>query len=224
VFLTLFALVSGVIGVFSPGLFSFFIQNEDIAQQKTEIYLGSTQTHFNDLGSKLIERYPMQIDYWHQTNYQALLWIAHQLPVDGSALVIGKGESLQLNAMLLPESLQQRIHCVTPEFLEAGFSLDSMNAVWPLVNKQLKPGHDKFLPIKQVFWVDFGDHLQQTEKLGHTAINHVYRLPLVGPLKSWQLTQSFYRESLPLVRVYEGELISGVSALGAVDNTDPSNN
>jgi hypothetical protein len=99
-----------------------------------------------------------------------------------------------------------------------------MNAVWSLVNKQLKPGHDKFLPIKKVFWVDFGDHLQQTEKLGLTAINQVYRPPLLGPLKSWQLTQSFYRESLPLVRVYEGELIRGVSAVGAVDNAGPSNN
>jgi hypothetical protein len=224
VFLTLCALISGVVGVFSPGLFSFFTQEEDIAQQKTEIYLGSTQTHFNDLGSKLIERYPMQIDYWHQTNYQALQWIANQMPADASALLIGKGESLQLNAMLLPKSLQQRVHCVTPEFLETEFSLDSMNALWPLVNKRLKYGQDRFLPIKKVFWVDFGDHLQETEKLGHTAINQVYRLPLLGPLKSWQLTQSFYRESLPLVRVYEGELIRGVSAVGAVDNAGPSNN
>ena len=114
--------------------------------------------------------------------------------------------------------------CALPIFLEAGFSLDSMNALWPLVNKQLKSGEDKFLPIKQIFWVDFGDHLQWTEKLGHSIINQEYRLPLLGPLKSWHLTQSFYRESLPLVRVYEGELISGVSAVGAVDNTDPSNN
>ena len=77
-----------------------------------------------------------------------------------------------------------------------------------LMNKQLMSGEDKFLPIKQVFWVDFGDHLQWAEKSGHSIINQAYRLPLVGPLKSWQLTQSFYRESLPLVRVYEADFVT----------------
>lgn len=192
-FFTLYGLVTRVMGIFCPDVFSFLTKEEDIAQQKTEIYLGSTQTHFNDLGSKLIERYPMQIDYWHQTNYQALLWIAHQLPADGPALVIGKGESLQLNAMLMPQSLQQRVHFVNPEFLEAEFSLDSMNAVWPLANKQLKYGQDKFLPIKQVFWLEFGDELQSK-----AAKN----FPPSFKGARWKLGQSFYREDIPLVNVY----------------------
>jgi hypothetical protein len=224
VFVTLFALVGQVVGVFCPQVFAFLSKEENFAQQRTEVYLGSTQTHFNDLGSKLIERYPMQIDYWHQTNYQALQWIANQLPADASALLIGKGESLQLNAMLLPKSLQQRIHCVTPEFLEAGFSLDSMNAVWSLVNKQLKPGHDKFLPIKKVFWVDFGDHLQRSQRSNHKAIQQEFNQPSLGHIKSWRLSQSLYSESLPLVRVYEGEFIKGVSTVSVPDNRNPSNN
>jgi len=197
IFGTLYALVGQVVGVFCPDVFAFLSKEENQAQNKTEVYLGSAQTHFNDLGSKLIERYPMQIDYWHQTNYQALQWVATQLPSDGSALVIGKGESLTLNALLLPRSLERTIHCITPEFLDMGFSLDSMNAIWPRVNAQLKPGEAPFLPIKQVYWIDFGDHLQQ-------PTIPVQKSPKWIGVKSWELVQSFYRESLPLVRVYKG--------------------
>jgi hypothetical protein len=197
IFGTLYALVGQVVAVFCPDVFAFLSKEENQAQNKTEVYLGSAQTHFNDLGSKLIERYPMQIDYWHQTNYQALQWVVTQLPSDGSALVIGKGESLTLNSMLLPESLQHRIHCVNPEFIEMGFSLDSMNAIWHRLNAQLKPGEAPFLPIKQVYWIDFGDHLQQ-------PTIPVQKSPKWIGVKSWELVQSFYRESLPLVRVYKG--------------------
>ena len=202
VFVTLFALVGQVVGVFCPDVFAFLSKEENFAQQKTEVYLGSTQTHFNDLGSKLIQRYPMQIDYWHQTNYQALQWVATQLPSDGSALVIGKGESLMLNALMLPQSLERRIHCITPEFLDMGFSLDSVNAIWPRVNAQLKPGEAPFLPTKKIYWIDFGDHLQGLVKSGQPSVGH----PSLGDVKSWRLVQSFYRGSLPLVKVYEGGL------------------
>jgi hypothetical protein len=204
VFVTLFALVGQVVGVFCPDVFAIFSKEENIAQQKTEVYLGSTQTHFNDLGIKLIERYPMQIDYWHQTNYQALQWIATQLPSDGSALVIGKGESLMLNALMLPQSLERRIHCITPEFLDMGFSLDSVNAIWPRVNAQLKPGEAPFLPTKKIYWIDFGDHLQGLVKSGQPSVGH----PSLGDAKSWRLVQSFYRGTLPLVKVYEGDLVT----------------
>jgi hypothetical protein len=144
----------------------------------------------------------MQIDYWHQTNYQALQWVATQSPSDGSALVIGKGESLMLNALMLPQSLERRIHCITPEFLDMGFSLDSMNAIWPRVNAQLKPGEAPFLPTKKIYWIDFGDHLQGLVKSGQPSVGH----PSLGDAKSWRLVQSFYRGSLPLVKVYEGGL------------------
>lgn len=204
VFVTLFALVGQVVGVFCPDVFAIFSKEENIAQQKTEVYLGSTQTHFNDLGIKLIERYPMQIDYWHQTNYQALQWVATQLPSDGSALVIGKGESLMLNALMLPQSLERRIHCITPEFLDMGFSLDSVNAIWPRVNAQLKPGEAPFLPTKKIYWIDFGDHLQGMVKSGQPSVGH----PSLGDAKSWRLVQSFYRGTLPLVKVYEGDLVT----------------
>jgi len=197
IFGTLYALVGQVVGVFCPDVFAFLSKEENQAQNKTEVYLGSSQTHFNELGSKLIERYPMQIDYWHQTNYQALQWVATQLPSDGSALVIGKGESLTLNALLLPRSLERTIHCITPEFLDMGFSLDSMNAIWPRLNAQLKPGEAPFLPTKKIYWIDFGDHLQQ-------PTIPVQKSPKWIGVKSWELVQSFYRESLPLVRVYKG--------------------
>ena len=206
IFGTLYALVGQVVGVFCPDLFAFLSKEENQAQNKTEVYLGSAQTHFNDLGSKLIERYPMQIDYWHQTNYQALQWVATQLPSDGSALVIGKGESLMLNALLLPHSLERRIHCITPEFLDSTVTLASINAIWPEVNQQLKRGKVSSLlnggtsemripPIKQVYWIEFGNQLQMGGKT---------EFPIMNGLVSWELVQSFYRESMPLVKVYQG--------------------
>ena len=197
VFGTGIGLVGGVVGIFIPDLFAFLSKQDDQAQNKTELYLESDQTHFNGLGQKLIKRYPMQIDYWHQTNYQALQWVGKQLPADASALVIGKGESLMLNAMLLPPPLQGRIHCISSEQLEGGFSLDSLNALWPKVNAQLKPGDSPFVPIKRIYWIDFGDHLQQ-------LTIPVQKSPKCNGVKSWKLVQSFYRESLPLVRVYKG--------------------
>ena len=206
VFGTGIALVGGVVGIFIPDLFAFLSKQDNQTQNKTELYLESDQTHFNGLGQKLIKRYPMQIDYWHQTNYQALQWVATQLPSDGSALIIGKGESLMLNAMLLPSSVQTRIHCITPEFLDSTFSLDSMNAIWPEVNQQLKRGKVSSLlnggtsemripPIKQVYWIEFGDQLQMGGKT---------EFPIMNGVVSWELVQSFYRESMPLVKVYQG--------------------
>jgi hypothetical protein len=191
IFGTLYALVGQVVAVFCPDVFAFLSKEENQAQNKTEVYLGSAQTHFNDLGSKLIERYPMQIDYWHQTNYQALQWVATQLPSDGSALVIGKGESLMLNRMLLLSSEQTRIHCITPEFVDSMFSMESLDGFQGWTSEMRIP------PIKQVYWIDFGDHLQQ-------RIIPVQKLPKCNGVKSWELVQSFYRESLPLVRVYKG--------------------
>ena len=148
----------------------------------------------------------MQIDYWHQTNYQALEWVGKHLPADASALVIGQGESLMLNAMLLSSSMQTRIHCITPEFLDSTFSLDSMNAIWPEVNQQLKRGKVSSLlnggtsemripPFKQVYWIEFGDQLQMGGKK---------EFPIMNGVVSWELVQSFYRESMPLVKVYQG--------------------
>jgi hypothetical protein len=204
IFGTLFALVGQVVGVFCPDVFAFLSKEENQAQNKTEVYLGSSQTHFNDLGSKLIDRYPMQIDYWHQTNYQALEWVGKHLPADASALVIGQGESLMLNAMLLSSSMQTRIHCITPEFLDSTFSLDSMNAIWPEVNQQLKRGKVSSLlnggtsemripPFKQVYWIEFGDQLQMGGKT---------EFPIMHGVVSWELDQSFYRWKLPLLRIY----------------------
>jgi hypothetical protein len=206
VFGTGIALVGGVVGIFVPDVFTFLSKQDNQTQNKTELYLESDQTYFNGLGQKLIKRYPMQIDYWHQTNYQALQWVATQLPSDGSALIIGKGESLMLNAMLLPSSVQTRIHCITPEFLDSTFSLDSMNAIWPEVNQQLKRGKVSSLlnggtsemripPIKQVYWIEFGDQLQMGGKT---------EFPIMNGVVSWELVQSFYRESMPLVKVYQG--------------------
>jgi hypothetical protein len=49
-------------------------------------------------------------------------------------------------------------------------------------------------PIKQVYWIAFGDELQLKEPLEPTMYGVV----------SWELVQSFYRESMPLVKVYQG--------------------
>ncbi len=208
VFGTALALAGGIVGIFCPDFFAFLSKQDDQAQNKRELYLESDQTHFNGLGQKLIKRYPMQIDYWHQTNYQALQWIGGQLPSDGSALVIGKGESLMLNRMLLPSFMQVRIHCITPEFIDSQFSLESVNAIWAEVNVKLKlekvsslpngqTSEMRIPPIKRIYWIDFGDHLQQ-------LTIPVQKLPKCNGVKSWELVQSFYRESLPLVNVYEG--------------------
>ena len=208
VFGTGIALVGGVFGIFIPDLFAFLSKEDDQAQNKTELYLESEQTHFNGLGKQLIQRYPMQIDYWHQTNYQALEWVGKQLPADGSALVIGKGESLMLNAMLLPSALQWRIHTVTPEFLDSTVTLASINALWPEVNAKLKEISPKtssnlamsyagIPPIEQIYWIDFGDRLQLKEPL---------EFPTMQGVVSWELVQSFYREKLPLLRIYRAVL------------------
>jgi hypothetical protein len=206
VFGTGIALVGGVFGIFIPDLFAFLSKQDNQTQNKTELYLESDQTYFNGLGQKLIKRYPMQIDYWHQTNYQALEWVGKQLPADASALVIGQGESLMLNAMLLPSSMQTRIHCITPELLDSTVTLASINAIWPEVNQQLKRGKVSSLlnggtsemripPIKQVYWIEFGNQLQMGGKT---------EFPIMNGLVSWELVQSFYRESMPLVKVYQG--------------------
>ena len=206
VFGTGIALVGGVVGIFIPDLFAFLSKQDSQTQNKTELYLESDQTYFNGLGQKLIKRYPMQIDYWHQTNYQALEWVGKQLPADASALVIGQGESLMLNAMLLPSSMQTRIHCITPELLDSTVTLASINAIWPEVNQQLKRGKVSSLlnggtsemripPIKQVYWIEFGNQLQMGGKT---------EFPIMNGLVSWELVQAFYRESMPLVKVYQG--------------------
>ncbi len=135
----------------------------------------------------------MQIDYWHQTNYNALEWVGKQLPADASALVIGKGESLMLNAMLLPNALQWRIHTVTPEFLDSTVTLASINAIWPEVNAKLKAVQTPMKPIKRVYWIDFGDHLQFGAKA---------EFPTMHGVVSWELDQEFYREKLPLLQIY----------------------
>ena len=208
VFGTGIALVGGVFGIFIPDLFAFLSKEDDQAQNKTELYLESDQTYFNGLGHKLIKRYPMQIDYWHQTNYQALEWVGKQLPADGSALVIGKGESLMLNAMLLPSALQWRIHTVTPEFLDSTVTLASINALWPEVNAKLKEippktssnqamSYAAIPPIEQIYWIDFGDRLQLGGKTEY---------PIMNGVVAWELAQSFYREKLPLLRIYRAVL------------------
>lgn len=197
VFGTGIALVGGVVGIFIPDLFAFLSKQDNQTQNNTELYLESDQTYFNGLGRKLIKRYPMQIDYWHQTNYQALEWVCKRLPADASALVIGQGESLMLNAMLLPSSMQTRIHCITTEFLDSTVSLASINAIWPEVNAKLKVGQTPMIPIKQVYWIEFGNQLQMGGKT---------EFPIMNGVVSWELVQSFYRESMPLVRVYQGDI------------------
>jgi len=175
-----------------------YLQNATYTQMnRTELGYESGQTYFNGLGKKLIERYPMQIDYWHQTNYQALEWVGKQLPADASALVIGKGESLMLNAMLLPSASQRRIHTIAPEFLDSTVTLASINALWPEVNAKLKAGQTPMMPIKEVYWIAFGDQLQLKEPL---------EFPTMQGVVSWELVQSFYREKLPLLRIYRAVL------------------
>lgn len=191
-FLTGIGLIQGLFWVV-PNPFIALLYDLNRANEHTELGYESGQTYFNGLGKQLIQRYPMQIDYWHQTNYQALEWVGKQLPADGSALVIGKGESLMLNAMLLPSALQMKIHTVTPEFLDSTVTLASINAIWPEVNAKLKAGQTPMKPIKQVYWIDFGDQLQ----LGAKA-----EYPNMSGVVSWELDQSFYREQLPLVKVY----------------------
>ena len=191
-FLTGIGLIQGVFFVV-PDPF-VYLQNATYTQiNRTDLGYESGQTYFNGLGKQLIKRYPMQIDYWHQTNYQALEWVGKQLPADASALVIGKGESLMLNAMLLPSAVQWRIHTVTPEFLDSTVTLESINALWPQVNAKLKAGQTPMLPIKRVYWIAFGDQLQLKEPL---------EFPTMHGVVSWELDQAFYREQLPLVKVY----------------------
>jgi hypothetical protein len=205
-FLTGLGLIQGLFFVV-PDPFIALFYDFNRANEHTELGYESGQTYFNGLGHKLIKRYPMQIDYWHQTNYQALEWVGKQLPADGSALVIGKGESLMLNAMLLPSALQWRIHTVTPEFLDSTVTLASINAMWPEVNAKLKEippktssnpamSHERIPPIKQVYWIAFGDELQLKEPLE----------PTMHGVVSWELDQWFYRRKLPLLRIYRAVL------------------
>jgi len=98
-----------------------------------------------------------------------------------------------LNAMLLPSALQMKIHTVTPEFLDSTVTLASINALWPEVNAKLKAGQTPVMPIKQVYWIDFGDQLQ----LGAKA-----EYPNMSGVVSWELDQAFYREKLILMRIY----------------------
>lgn len=201
-FYTGIGLIQGVFFVV-PDPFIALFDDFNRANEHTELGYESGQTYFNGLGHKLIKRYPMQVDYWHQTNYQALEWVGKQLPADASALVIGKGESLMLNAMLLPSALQWRIHTVTPEFLDSTVTLASINAIWPEVKAKLKEippktssnlamSHERIPPIKQVYWIAFGDELQLKDPLEPTMYGVV----------SWELDQSFYRWKLPLLRIY----------------------
>jgi hypothetical protein len=202
-FLTGLGLIQGVFFVV-PDPFIALFDDFNRANEHTELGYESGQTYFNGLGHKLIKRYPMQVDYWHQTNYQALEWVGKQLPADASALVIGKGESLMLNAMLLPSALQWRIHTVTPEFLDSTVTLASINAIWPEVKAKLKEippktssnramSHERIPPIKQVYWIAFGDELQLGGKTEY---------PIMNGVVTWELDQSFYREKLPLLRIY----------------------
>jgi hypothetical protein len=206
-FLTGLGLIQGLFFVV-PDPFITLFYDFNRANEHTELGYESGQTYFNGLGHKLIKRYPMQIDYWHQTNYQALEWVGKQLPADGSALVIGKGESLMLNAMFLPSALQWRIHTVTPEFLDSTVTLASINALWPEVNAKLKEippktssnlamSHERIPPIKQVYWIAFGDRLQLDGKTEY---------PIMNGVVAWELAQSFYREKLPLLRIYRAVL------------------
>ncbi len=191
-FLTGIGLIQGLFWVV-PDPF-VHLQNATYTQMnRTDLGYESGQTYFNGLGKQLVQRYPMQIDYWHQTNYQALEWVGKQLPADASALVIGNGESLMLNAMLLPSALQWRIHTVTPEFLDSTVTLASINALWPEVNAKLKAVQTPMKPIKQVYWIDFGDQLQFGAKAEY---------PNMSGVVSWELDQAFYRERLPLLRIY----------------------
>jgi hypothetical protein len=205
-FYTGIGLIQGVFFVV-PDPFIALFDDFNRANEHTELGYESGQTYFNGLGHKLIKRYPMQVDYWHQTNYQALEWVGKQLPADASALVIGKGESLMLNAMLLPSALQWRIHTVTPEFLDSTVTLASINAIWPEVKAKLKEippktssnramSHERIPPIKQVYWIAFGDELQLKEPLEPTMYGVV----------SWEVDQSFYRWKLPLLRIYRAVL------------------
>ena len=205
-FYTGIGLIQGVFFVV-PDPFIALFDDFNRANEHTELGYESGQTYFNGLGHKLIKRYPMQVDYWHQTNYQALEWVGKQLPADASALVIGKGESLMLNAMLLPSALQWRIHTVTPEFLDSTVTLASINAIWPEVKAKLKEippktssnlamSHERIPPIKQVYWIAFGDELQLKDPLEPTMYGVV----------SWELDQSFYRWKLPLLRIYRAVL------------------
>lgn len=59
------------------------------------------------MGQQLLEQYPMQLDYWQQSNYQALQWILRQ--DTGMVYLTGFGESLWLNRQLLPSKDADRL-------------------------------------------------------------------------------------------------------------------
>jgi hypothetical protein len=93
---------------------------------------------------------------------------------------------------------------VTPEFLESTVTLESINAIWPEVNAKLKEIPPKtssnlamsyawIPPINQVYWIAFGDELQLGGKTEY---------PIMNGVVTWELDQSFYREKLPLLRIY----------------------
>jgi hypothetical protein len=97
---------------------------------------------------------------------------------------------------------------VTPEFLDSTVTLASINALWPEVNAKLKEIPPKtssnlamsyagIPPIEQIYWIDFGDRLQLGGKTEYPTMHGVV---------SWELDQSFYREKLPLLRIYRAVL------------------
>jgi hypothetical protein len=66
----------------------------------------------------------------------------------------------------------------------------------PKTSSNRAMSHERIPPIKQVYWIAFGDELQLKEPLEPTMYGVV----------SWELDQSFYRWKLPLLRIYRAVL------------------
>lgn len=79
----------------------------NIHVDKIDLGFQSAHVDFNCMGQQLLEQYPMQLDYWQQSNYQALQWILRQ--DTGMVYLTGFGESLWLNRQLLPSKDADRL-------------------------------------------------------------------------------------------------------------------
>ncbi len=83
------------------------VRSTNIQVETIDFGYQSAHVDFNCLGQQLLKQYPMQLDYWQQSNYQALQWILRQ--DTGNIYLTGFGESLWLNRQLLKSEDAHRL-------------------------------------------------------------------------------------------------------------------